>query len=152
MRTLANILWHVPFMGFLSALGTFIIGGILVITIIGTPIGLGLIQLSKLLLTPFSSDMIRKKELKTDQNKLWQAFGIIVRILYFPVGLVLAIITIFQIAGLFISILGIPVAIVLAKSIGTYFNPVNKTCVPKAVADEIASRKAKEQVDKYSSK
>ena len=73
----------------------------------------------------------------------------IVRILYFPFGLFLAVVTVFQIAGLFITIIGIPVALVLAKSLGTYFNPVNKTCVPKAVADEVASRKAKEQVDKH---
>lgn len=149
MRTLGNILWHVPFLGFLSALGTFLIGGLLVITVIGAPLGLGLIQLSKFLLTPFSSAIISKKDLKADQNKLWQTFGIIVRILYFPFGLFLAVVTVFQIAGLFITIIGIPVALVLAKSLGTYFNPVNKTCVPKAVADEVASRKAKEQVDKH---
>lgn len=149
MKALGNILWHVPFLGFLLALVTFLIGGLLVITVIGAPIGLGLIQLSKFLLTPFSSVMISKKDLKADQNKLWQTFGIIVRILYFPFGLFLTIITIFQIAGLFISIIGIPVALVLAKSLGTYFNPVNKICVPKAVADEVTSRKAKDQVDKH---
>jgi len=43
MRTLGNILWHVPFLGFLSALGTFIIGGLLTITVVGAPIGLGLL-------------------------------------------------------------------------------------------------------------
>ena len=91
--------------------------------------------------------MISKEDLKADQNKLWQSFGIIVRILYFPFGLILAVITIFQIAALFITIIGIPVALILAKSLGTYFNPVNKICVVKAVADEIASRKAKAQVD-----
>ncbi len=48
-----------------------------------------------------------------------------------PLGLLLAIATIFQIAGLFISIVGIPVALVLAKTVGTYFNPINKICVPK---------------------
>ena len=149
MRTLGNILWHIPFLGFLSALGTFLIGGLFVITVIGAPIGLGLIQLSKFLLTPFSSAMISKKDLNVDQNKLWQSFNLIVRIIYFPFGLFLAIVTIFQIAGLFITIIGIPVALVLAKSLGTYFNPVNKTCVPKAVQNELEQRKAKEQVSKH---
>jgi uncharacterized membrane protein YccF (DUF307 family) len=148
MRTLGNILWHIPFLGFLNALFTFLLGGLLVITVIGAPLGLGLIQLSKFYLTPFSKAMISKSDLKTDQNKLWKTFGIIVRILYFPFGLVLAILTVIQIAGLFISLIGIPVALVLAKSLSTYFNPVNKICVPKAVADELAQRKAKEQVDK----
>jgi len=149
MRTLGNILWHIPFLGFLSALGTFLIGGLFVITVIGAPIGLGLVQLSKFLLTPFSSAMISKKDLNVDQNKLWQSFNLIVRIIYFPFGLFLAIVTIFQIAGLFITIIGIPVALVLAKSLGTYFNPVNKTCVPKAVQNELEQRKAKEQVSKH---
>jgi len=148
MRTLGNILWHVPFLGFLNALGTFLIGGLFVITVIGAPIGLGLIQLSKFLLTPFSSGMINRSDIKPDQNKAWKTFGIIVRILYFPFGLFLAVLTVLQIAGLFITIIGIPVALVLAKSLGTFFNPVNKTCVSKAVADEVASRKAKNQVDK----
>ncbi len=148
MRTLGNILWHVPFMGFLSALGTFLIGGLFVISVIGAPIGLGLIQLSKFLLTPFSKVMIDKRDIKANQNTAWKVFGVIVRILYFPFGLFLAIVTILQVAGLFISIVGIPVALVLAKSLGTYFNPVNKTCVSKAVADEVAIRKAKVEVDR----
>jgi len=149
MRTLGNILWHIPFLGFLSALATFLIGGLLVITVIGAPIGLGLIQLSRFLLSPFSSAMISKKDLKKDQNKLWQTFGFIVRIIYFPFGFILAIVTIFQIAGLFITIIGIPVALVLAKSLGTYFNPVDKVCVPKAVEDELERRKAQAHVEKH---
>ena len=149
MRTLGNILWHFPFLGFLSALMVFLIGGLFVITVIGSPIGLGLIQLSKFLLSPFSSAMISKKELNNDQNKIWQSFSFIVRILYFPFGLILTILTILQIAALFVSIVGIPVALVLAKALGTYFNPVNKICVPKAVQTELEQRKAKEQVAKH---
>ncbi|MEX1190968.1 MAG: YccF domain-containing protein [Brumimicrobium sp.] len=148
MRTLGNILWHVPFLGFLTAFGTFLIGGLLVITVIGAPIGLGLIQLSKFLLTPFSSRMINRRDVKPKQNKVWKTYGMLVRILYFPFGLFLAILTVLQIVGLFVTIIGIPLAIILAKSLGTYFNPVNKVCVSKAVADEVASRKAKIQVDK----
>ena len=142
MRTLGNILWHVPFLGFLSALGTFLIGGLFVITVVGAPIGLGLIQLSKFLLSPFSSAMIDKGDIKDKQNPAWKAFGLIVRIFYFPFGLFLAVVAIFQIAGMFVTIIGIPVALVMAKSLGTYFNPVNKVCVSKAVADEVATKKA----------
>jgi len=93
--------------------------------------------------------MIDKSELDKDQNKLWLAFGLIVRILYFPFGLILACVTILQIAALFITIIGIPVALVLAKSLGTYFNPVNKTCVSVAVRDELERRKAQEQASRH---
>jgi uncharacterized membrane protein YccF (DUF307 family) len=131
MRTLGNIIWHIPFLGFVTAFWTFIIGGILTLTIVASPIGLGLIQLSRFLLTPFSMKMVSKNTLNKKQNQLWKAYGFIVRIIYFPIGLVLAIVTIFQIVGFFISIIGIPTAIVLAKSLETYFNPVNKVCVPE---------------------
>ncbi|MDD3566835.1 MAG: YccF domain-containing protein [Bacteroidales bacterium] len=130
MRTLGNIIWHIPFLGFLTAFWTFIIGGILTLTIVASPIGLGLMQLARFLLTPFSMRMVSRNTLNKKQNKLWKAYGFIVRIFYFPIGLVLAIVTICQIVGLFISIIGIPTAIVLAKSLETYFNPVNKVCVP----------------------
>lgn len=148
MRTLGNILWHFPFFGFLSTLATFLIGSLFLITVIGAPIGLGLIQLSKFLLAPFSSEMIDQKDLKKDQNQLWQSFSFIVKIIYFPIGLLLVIVTIFQIAGLFITLVGIPVALVFAKSLSTFMNPVDKVCVDKAVADELAARKARAKVDK----
>lgn len=130
MRTLANIIWHIPLLGFVTAFGTFLVGGILTITIIAAPIGLGLIQLSQFLLTPFSMKMVSRNTLNQKQNSLWKAYGIIVSIFYFPIGLLLAIVAICQIVGLFVSIVGIPVAIVLAKSLDTFFRPVNKVCVP----------------------
>ena len=131
MRTLATIIWHIPFLGFITAFWTFVVGGILTLTIIAAPIGLGLIQLSKFLLTPFSMQMVNRSTLNKKQNKIWKAYGVIVSIFYFPIGLLLAIVTICQIVGLFVSIVGIPVAIVLAKSLGTFFLPVNKVCVPE---------------------
>jgi len=131
MRTLANIIWHIPFMGFMSAFFTFLLGLFLVMTIIGAPIGLGLIQLAKFLLTPFSSEMVDKEVLNQRSNLAWEAYSFIVRIIYFPFGLILAIMTLFQIVGLCISIVGIPLAIILSKSLSTYFNPVNKVCVSR---------------------
>jgi len=147
MKTLGNIIWHVPFLGFITALITFLWGGFLIITVIGAPIGLGLIQLSLFLLSPFSKTMIDKGEIDKHQNPIWKTYGYIVRIFYFPFGLILAILTIIQIICLFVTIIGIPIAIILAKSLSTYFNPVNKKCVPSSVANELEQRKAKEYVD-----
>jgi hypothetical protein len=47
------------------------------------------------------------------------------------------------------SIVGIPLAIVLSKSLGSFFNPVNKKFVPRAVADEIERRSAAREVSRY---
>jgi len=149
MRTLGNILWHVLLLGFLTALLNFLIGSLFVLSVVGAPIGMGLIELAKFYLRPFSSNLIDKKELNSKQNKGWKAYGFIIRIIYFPFGLILAILTITQIVGLFLTIIGIPVAVILAKSLSTYFNPVNKKCVPKAVADELKKRKAEAQIEKH---
>lgn len=43
----------------------------------------------------------------------------------------------------------IPVAIVIAKSLGTTLNPVNKVCVPVAVAEELERRKASALIERH---
>ena len=149
MKTLGNILWYFPFFGFVSAIIVFLLGTLLTITVIAAPIGLGLIQYSKFLFRPFGNTMISKKELNVEQNKYWALYSKIVMIIYFPIGLICTICAIFQVAGLFISIIGIPSALVIAKSLGTYLNPVNKVCVPSAVRDELDKRDAQKTVDKY---
>jgi uncharacterized membrane protein YccF (DUF307 family) len=150
MRTLGNILWYFPIFGFINAIFVFLIGTILTLTLIGAPIGLGLIQYSRFLLLPFSNSMVDSKDLKNyESNKLWESYGTIVKIIYLPLGLLFAFITVIQIAALFISIVGIPVAIILAKSLSTYLNPVSKKCVPIAVEKEIERRKNATDIDKY---
>jgi len=126
-----------------------LLGSLLVVTVVGAPIGLGLIQLSQFLMKPFSDVMITKKSLKVEQNQAWSAYGMIVRIVYFPVGLILAAITIVQICLLVFTIVGIPLALILAKSLRTFINPVDKVCVSHAMAEEIVFRLAKEAVDSY---
>ena len=147
MKTLGNILWHFPFFGFLTALYTFIIGGLFTITIIGAPIGLGMIQHSKFLLSPFSKTMISDSQVNKDKSTLWKILGIIAFIIYLPFGIIVSIVTIIQICLLFITIIGIPIALVLAKSLSTYFNPIGKICVDSEVVEELKNRKAKEKVD-----
>jgi hypothetical protein len=91
---------------------------------------------------PFSSVMVSKKDLDTDQNKLWKSFSLIVRIIYFPFGLFLAIATLFQIAGLFITSLGSR-GLSYLQNRWAYFNPGNKKCFTRAVKEAMESRKAR---------
>ena len=114
MRTLGNIIWNFPFLGFVTAAIVFLIGLLFVVTIIAAPIGLGLIQYSKFLLLPFSYDMVSKSELEgeADKNILWQTYGFILKSVYIIfLGIPLAIVTLIQIIGCFCSVIGIPVAI-----------------------------------------
>ena len=153
MKTFLNIIWHVPFLGFLFALCYAITGAFWCITIIGLPLGIGLLQFSKFLLHPFGYEMVDKAELhklnKTEQDAGWKTFSLIVRILYFPFGLIAAVGAAICTAIEFLSIIGIPCGMVWAKSFKTIFNPVNKICVPKVVANEIQAVKEQKQKDKY---
>lgn len=149
MRTLGNILWHFPFFGFLSALATFLLGALLSLLVATAPIGFGLMQLAKFMLAPFSYSMVRKDDLEIEQNKYWKLYSKIIMILYLPLGLILAIVTVVQIAGLFLTIIGIPVALVLAKALETYMNPVGKVCVPVGVATAVAQRKSANAMTEY---
>jgi len=149
MRTLGNVLWHFPFFGFVTATFTWLLGGLLTITVIAAPVGLGLMEYGKLLFWPFGNAMISKSQLNIEQNKAWKTYSIVVTILYFPFGLFLTIFAAIQVFILCLSIIGIPAAMVIAKSLSTFLNPVNKKCVHGAVAAELERRKAQEQIDKH---
>lgn len=137
MKTLGNIIWHIPFLGFINATLVYCLGLILTATVVAAPIGLGLMEFGKFLYWPFGNTMVSKKSLDISQNPAWKAYSIIIMVLYFPFGLVLAIFAVFEVVGTFLTIIGIPVALVVAKSLGTYLNPVNKKCVPSEVANEV---------------
>lgn len=153
MRTLGNIIWHFPYCGFLKSL-LYAIGGLFwCITIIGIPLGLGLFQLSLFMLAPFNKGLVSRKELELltgeKQNEFVKAWSIIIRILYFPFGLFAAMTSVMMIAAEFVTLIGIPCGLVEAKALSTIFNPINKKCVPRVVAEEIERRKASNTLNKY---
>ncbi len=141
MATLCNIIWHIPFLGFLFSLAYALWGLLLCCTIVLYPIGLGYLQLAKFLLSPFSSQMVDRADLDVlrgeSHNVILEGYETIIRILYFPFGLVAAVFAIALIVTEFCSIIGIPFALVWAKSLGTIFNPINKVAVPEYVAEDI---------------
>lgn len=153
MRTLLNIIWHFPFFGFLLALWYAIWGVLFCCTIILLPVGLGYLHFARFLLSPFSSAMVSKSDLAKltgkRSNAAVSAYSTVIRIVYFPFGLLNAIGAIFLIAVQFVSLIGIPCGLVWAKGLATIFNPVNKIRVPKVVADEIRRLKEQGQLDKY---
>ena len=137
MKTLGNIIWHIPFLGFVNAFFVALGGLFWTITVVGAPIGLGLFEYSKFLLSPFGHSMVSKSDLNIEQNKAWKTYSTVIMVLYFPFGLFMCCVAIIQVVFLFITIVGIPPALVVAKSLGTYLNPVNKKCVSSAVTDAL---------------
>ena len=147
MRTLGNVLWHFPFFGFVTAAIYWLVGLLLTVLVITAPIGLGLMEFGKFLLAPFGRAMVSKAELNVPQNPVWKAYSTIIMLLYLPLGIVLLVVSVIQVVAAFVGIFTIPVALVIAKSLGTILNPVNKVCVPVAVAEELERRKANATLD-----
>lgn len=148
MRTLGNILWHFPFLGFINAAITYLIGLLFTVTVVGAPLGLGLMELGKFYLGPFGRAMVRDSDLDPNAEiGLWKAYSWIIMIVWFPFGLLLAIGMVVQAFLLCCTIVGIPLAIVVAKATGTVFNPVGKRCVSVAVAQELQHRAALRELD-----
>ena len=98
--------------------------------------------------------MIDKRELHPNKsgNILYAILCLIVRILYFPLGVLFFLWGIAQVVVMCCTIVLLPMAIPYAKSLSTFFNPVGKVCVPVAVMDELERRKAEKEVDAYLNK
>jgi uncharacterized membrane protein YccF (DUF307 family) len=153
MRTLGNVLWHFPLFGFVNAIIVYLFGLFLTLTVIAAPIGRGLMEYGKFLFAPYSRAMVKESELTKGQpmttgRKIWKGFSTVVAIFYIPfIGFPLSLFAIMQTVLLCFTLVGIPVAIVIAKSIGVYFNPVGKKCVPIAVAQELERKKAQKYLE-----
>jgi len=153
MNGCLNILWHFPFFGFLFAFFYALIGALLCCTVILYPVGLGFFQIAQFLLSPFSSALVTRKELDLvrpeERSTTAAVYSTLITVLYFPFGLIAATGALFSMIGEFLSIIGIPCGIVWFKALPAIFMPVDKVCVPKAVADEIERVKAGDTVRRY---
>ncbi len=136
---LANILWHVPFLGFISAFVVWVIGIVLLLIGVTAPLGTGLIELGKFLFWPFGNRMISAKKLQGALaiNPLWRAWGMVILILWLPIGIMFALALILQGLLLCITIIGLPAGLAILKAVPTTLNPVGKKCVSKIAAEEL---------------
>jgi len=122
MNTLGNIIWLI-FGGFFTALGYFVGGFLLCLTIIGIPFGLQCFKLGVLMLWPFGqrvvSDTTDTGCLTLIMNLLWILFGgLWVAIGHIVFGLLLA-----------ITIIGIPFARQHFKMVEVSLMPFGKRIV-----------------------
>jgi len=137
-------------MGFMSAIVCAFVGVFWICTVVGVPIGLGLLQYAKFLIAPFDHRMVDKSVIQTDiqkelENPLWKTYSEIIKICYYPFGFVMVCMLLVQMSfsalSLCITIIGIPMAMpvfmVLYKSLGVVLNPVNKVCVHNFQHDQI---------------
>lgn len=114
------------------------------------PIGLGLFQFARFLLAPFSRQLVPAKDLKHigkyNKSSAGESFDLIIKILYFPFGLLSSIVTVFVIVAECATIIGIPFGIIWAKSLRTIFSPVGMVCVSREEALAIEQKKIQDML------
>jgi len=145
-----NLFWFV-FIGWWSALMYLFFALIMALTIIGFPLAKSLVQFANLSAFPFGKEVIRETELKGSDNvnKARKIGGVIVNIVWLPLGVILSIMH--MITGLFafITIIGIPVGVVMMRMAKFIIFPIGAKVVTKkqayasAVANELEDRKKK---------
>ena len=142
-----NLIWFLIF-GWWQALVYLILSGVFAITIIGIPIAKSLLQFAKLSAFPFGKEVIKETELKGEENvsTIRKVCGIIVNIIWLPIGIVLAVIYIVSGILSFITIIGIPAGVVYIRSSKFVVWPIGAKVVSKkqayasAVVNEIEKR------------
>jgi uncharacterized membrane protein YccF (DUF307 family) len=142
MRLLGNILWHIPFLGFLSAIYMLFLGVFFTLTIVGAPLGAGLFELGRFYLAPFGNRLVNASDLGTplSQNPVWVGWGWLVTLCWLPFGLIACFILVFQALGLCLTIIGIPPGIAIFRSLETILNPVGKTVISSNLKMEMTRR------------
>ena len=106
LESVANFIWFI-LIGWALGFILLLYGLVICITIVGIPLGLGILQMAKLYALPFGKIVIRETTLKGRENIStgMQVWNLIINILWFPLGLVSSILGI--LSGILCLIIGI---------------------------------------------
>tara|TARA_B100000886_G_scaffold327817_1_gene275643 strand:- start:99 stop:539 length:441 start_codon:yes stop_codon:yes gene_type:complete len=144
---LFNLIWFV-FFGLINSIVYLVLSLIFAITIIGIPIAKSILQFAKLSAFPFGKEVIRETELKGKENVsgFRKIGGIILNIIWFPLGLILSLLHLILGIVAFCTIIGIPIGIVYVRMSKFLLFPIGakvvskKQAIASAVANEVSKR------------
>ena len=146
MRLILNIIWLV-LGGFLSALGWFVAGILMAITIIGIPWTWSAFMIGSFTFWPFGRDVISRRELTGRDDLGTGVLGTIGNIVWFVLcGWWLALLHVLSAVACAITIIGIPFAWQHLKLAGASLFPVGLTVVDIEVTEAARRRSAESHV------
>tara|TARA_B100000242_G_scaffold220052_1_gene161113 strand:+ start:106 stop:552 length:447 start_codon:yes stop_codon:yes gene_type:complete len=142
-----NLIWFL-FFGLINSIVYLVLSLIFAITIIGIPIAKSMLQFAKLSAFPFGKEVIRETELKGKENVsgFRKIGGIILNIIWFPLGLILSLLHLILGIVAFITIIGIPIGVVYVRMSKFLLFPIGakvvskKQAIASAVANEVSKR------------
>jgi uncharacterized membrane protein YccF (DUF307 family) len=143
MRTLLNILWNVPGLGFLAAFLWALAGVLMAITIIGLPWAKACFTLANYNLAPFGRELASRYDVTGHASLGTGDLGLLANIIWFLLaGWWLILLHVFAAAASGITIIGLPFAWAHLKIAAAAMAPVGKIVVPIEVATQIEREKA----------
>jgi len=143
MRTLLNILWNVPGLGFIAAFGWLAAGLVMAITIIGLPWSLACFRLANYTLAPFGRELVPRYDVTGRESLSTGPLGFLANVIWFVLaGWWLALWHVAAAVICAITIIGIPFAWAHLKLAAAAIAPVGKMVVPTEVAMEIDRERA----------
>jgi uncharacterized membrane protein YccF (DUF307 family) len=143
MRTLLNILWNVPGLGFVAALLWALSGCIMAVTIIGLPWAKACFTMANYTLAPFGRELVSRRDATGRESVGTGGLGLLANVIWFVVaGLWLMIAHVAAACVCAITIIGIPFAWAHLKLAAAAIAPVGKVVVPADVAVQIDRERA----------
>ncbi len=143
MRTLLNILWNVPGLGFVAAFFWAFAGVLMAITIIGLPWAKACFTLANYTLAPFGRELASRADVTGRESIGTGDLGLLANIIWFVLaGWWLVLMHVVAACACAVTIIGIPFAWAHLKLAAAAIAPVGKVVVPSEVAIEIDREKA----------
>jgi uncharacterized membrane protein YccF (DUF307 family) len=143
MRTLLNILWNVPGLGFVAAFLWVLCGLLMAITIIGIPWAKACFTLASYTLAPFGRELASRRDVTGRESIGTGGLGLLANVIWFVLaGWWLAVVHVIAACVCAITIIGVPFAWAHLKLAAAAIAPVGKIVVPNQVATEIDREKA----------
>jgi uncharacterized membrane protein YccF (DUF307 family) len=143
MRTILNILWNVPGLGFVAAFFWVLAGCVMALTVIGLPWAKACFTLANYSLAPFGRELVSRRDATGWDSLGTGGLGLLANVVWFVLaGWWLIVLHVAAACASAITIIGIPFAWAHLKLAAAAMAPVGKIVVPSDVASEIDREKA----------
>jgi len=146
------VLYHVLNFGWLVAIGYYVFGALLCLTIVFFPLGLSMFTIGKWHFSPFKNRLIGRKKLKEltkaeteeKEKKWWDALVPIANVLWAILfGWWLVAVQAIAAVGSCVGIVTIPMGIAQFRTIGTLFAPFGVTIITEDEYKELKLQSSK---------
>jgi uncharacterized membrane protein YccF (DUF307 family) len=143
VRSVLNILWNVPGLGFIAAAAWALVGCLMALSIVGLPWAKACFTLANFTLAPFGRELASRRDVTGEDTLGTGELGAMANLLWFLfAGVWLMLLHIAAAAASAVTVIGLPFAWAHLKLAGAALAPVGKVVVSSEMAEQIARERA----------